>query len=88
MLTLVPKTIAKLFSIYPENNIIGFPTETREMIFETVELVRKLKSIDVNAFTFTPYHGTVLRGLCERKKYVEKGKLAHIFIKDSMLAVP
>ena len=70
------------------NNILGYPDETREMIFETVELVRKLKSIDVNAFTFTPYHGTSLRGLCEKKNYVEKGKLAHIFIKDSMLTMP
>ena len=56
------------------NNILGFPDETRELIFDTIELVRKLKSSDINAFTFIPYQGTSLRGLCETKNYLNTTK--------------
>ena len=70
------------------NNIIGFPDETRELIFDTIELVRKLKSDDINAFTFIPYQGTSLRGLCETKKYLDKETLANIYETDSLLNMP
>ena len=67
------------------NNIVGYPDETRELIFDTIELTRKLKCTDINAFTFTPYHGTSLRGLCEKKNYLEKDTLGHIYVQDSLL---
>ena len=70
------------------NNIIVFPDESRELVFDTIELTRKLKCTDINAFTFTPYHGTSLRGLCEKKKYLDKNTLAHIYYKDSLLRMP
>jgi radical SAM superfamily enzyme YgiQ (UPF0313 family) len=70
------------------NNIVGYPDETRELIFDTIELTRNLKCNDINAFTFTPYHGTALRGLCERKNYIDKDSLSHIFATDSMLTMP
>jgi radical SAM superfamily enzyme YgiQ (UPF0313 family) len=70
------------------NNILGYPDETRELIFDTIQLTRKLKCTDINAFTFTPYHGTSLRGLCEKKKYIDKNTLAHIYYKDSLLRMP
>ena len=71
------------------NNIIGYPDETRELIFDTIELVRKLKCTDINAFTFTPYHGTALRGLCEKKNYLDKDVLADgFYIQDSLLKMP
>ena len=60
------------------NNILGFPDETRDLIFDTIELVRKLKSDDINAFTFIPYQGTSLRIMCEEKKYLDKKTLANI----------
>ena len=49
------------------NSIVGYPDETRELVFDTIELARKLKCDDLNAFTFAPYHGTNLRLLCEDK---------------------
>jgi radical SAM superfamily enzyme YgiQ (UPF0313 family) len=46
------------------NNIIGFPGETREDIFRTIEINRQINpdSIVVNAFR--PYSGTELRQIC------------------------
>jgi radical SAM superfamily enzyme YgiQ (UPF0313 family) len=71
------------------NNILGYPDETRELIFDTIELVRKLKCTDINAFTFTPYHGTSLRGLCETKNYLAKDTLADgYYVHDSLLTMP
>ena len=70
------------------NNIVGYPDETRELIFDSIELTRKLKCTDINAFTFAPYHGTSLRGLCEKKNYLDKNTLAHIFVEDSILNMP
>ena len=70
------------------NNILGFPDETRELVFDTIELVRKLKSDDINAFTFIPYQGTSLRGLCETKNYLKKDTLANIYETDSLLDMP
>jgi|TARA_B100001964_G_scaffold241985_1_gene315634 radical SAM superfamily enzyme YgiQ (UPF0313 family) len=71
------------------NSILGYPDETRELIFDTIELVRKLKCTDINAFTFTPYHGTSLRELCERKKYLAKDTLADgYYVHDSLLTMP
>ena len=70
------------------NNILGFPDETRDLIFDTIELVRKLKSDDINAFTFIPYQGTSLRTMCEEKKYLDKKTLANIYETDSLLDMP
>ena len=70
------------------NSIVGYPDETRELVFDTIELARKLKCDDLNAFTFAPYHGTSLRALCEDKKYVNPETLAHIYTHDSMLNMP
>ena len=70
------------------NNIIGYPDETRELVFDTIELSRKLKSDGVNAYIFAPYKGTQLRNLCEKKGYVDAETLAHIYTKDSILKMP
>ena len=53
------------------NNVIGFPGETRELIFETIELNRQIPAYDaLTVGIFAPYHGTVLR-----KESVEAGYL-------------
>ena len=70
------------------NSIVGYPDETRELVFDTIELARKLKCDDLNAFTFAPYHGTSLRLLCESKNYINPDALAHIYTHDSMLTMP
>jgi radical SAM superfamily enzyme YgiQ (UPF0313 family) len=46
------------------NNIIGFPYETRELIFDSIELNRRIRSDSVSAFIFYPYTGTALHKTC------------------------
>ena len=82
MSTLVPNAISIFTAVLKQagfNNID---------LFDTIELTRKLKCTDINAFTFAPYHGTSLRGLCERKNCLDKDTLGHIYFKDSLLTMP
>lgn len=52
------------------NNIIGFPDETRELVFDTIELNRKLIFDTTNALPFAPFHGTPLHELCVERGYI------------------
>ena len=57
------------------NNMIGLPDETRENIFETIELNREIVKIlrgklTLNVFTFMPFTGTKLREICLEKGYI------------------
>ncbi len=67
------------------NNIIGFPTETRELAFDTIELNRHFKSDGVNAYTYVPFHGTPLRAMSESLGLIEKGKLTTSIVEATML---
>lgn len=50
------------------NNMIGFPHETRELIFDTIRMNRRLwqnnKKLETNVFLFTPYRGCELYSVC------------------------
>lgn len=54
------------------NNIIGFPDETRALIFDTIEFTKTIRKyvVDAGAFIFAPYHGSQLRDICVKKKYI------------------
>jgi len=52
------------------NNMIGFPDETRELVFDTINLNRKIKTDSVNGFVFQPYCGTYLRDYSIKKGYL------------------
>lgn len=54
------------------NNIIGFPTETREDIMKTIELNRKINPDSVVVNAFRPYSGTELRKICIQKGLIPK----------------
>ncbi|MBL7129807.1 MAG: B12-binding domain-containing radical SAM protein [Candidatus Omnitrophica bacterium] len=72
-----------LFSV---NIILGFPGETREMVFDTIEMVRRLKSDSVSTCIFNPYHGTGLRDICIKKGYIQEDLIAEdIFQNDYLL---
>jgi radical SAM superfamily enzyme YgiQ (UPF0313 family) len=70
--------------IYGVNNIIGFPGETREDIFETIKLSREGKVKDINVFIFTPFRGTELRNVCIQKGYIDDSHIAleHTFMSN------
>lgn len=57
---------------YTVNNIIGFPDETRELIFDTILFNRNLKPKSINCYMFTPYRGTYLRRYCVEHGYLDK----------------
>jgi|TARA_Y100000310_G_scaffold335835_1_gene418860 radical SAM superfamily enzyme YgiQ (UPF0313 family) len=54
------------------NNIMGFPDETRELIFDTINLNRSIKSATINAYLYNPYPGTILYEVCKKKGYLPK----------------
>ncbi|MBT3304965.1 MAG: B12-binding domain-containing radical SAM protein [Alphaproteobacteria bacterium] len=77
------RTILKAFELLRKsgirisaNNIIGFPTETREMIFDTIHLDRELDPDGVMVSFFSPYKGATLRRMCEDLGYIEDDEIA------------
>ncbi len=73
------------------NSIIGMPDETRELIFDTINLNRSLPDqVDATgAFIWAPYHGTPLRDLAVKKGYISKEEIASISnTTRSMLTMP
>jgi radical SAM superfamily enzyme YgiQ (UPF0313 family) len=62
---------------YTVNNIIGFPDETRELIFDTIEVNRKIAPTTMNVFMFTPYKGTQLYKYCLKKGYLKENSKVH-----------
>jgi anaerobic magnesium-protoporphyrin IX monomethyl ester cyclase len=71
------------------NNIIGFPGETRDLIFKTIELNRRIKGYDsITVSIFTPYHGSELRDRCINEGYLDKNSLTGHTTMSSMLAMP
>ncbi len=58
-----------LVSLY---NIIGFPTETKEMIFDTIRLNRKIQPDRYSVRFLVPYPGTAIRDYCVKNGYIEE----------------
>jgi len=53
------------------NNIIGFPDETREMVFDTINLNRCFSADSHSCTIFQPLGGTPLKQYCIEKGYVD-----------------
>ena len=49
---------------YPLAQHIGFPTETKKLAFDTIELNRQIDADNANIYAFVPFHGTPW-GKCE-----------------------
>ena len=64
----IPKKLDIKFSV---NSITGFPTETRKLAFDTIELNRNFDADNTNIVTFVPFHGTPLRKMCEELGYIK-----------------
>jgi len=54
-------------------NIIGFPFETRKMIFDTIEQMWRIKPDRYSVRHLTPYPGTPIRTLCEKYEFIDEG---------------
>lgn len=70
------------------NNILGFPHETRDLTFHTIELNRQFKSDSTNAYSFSPFHGTELRTIAEEAGFIEKGLIARSLMRPTLLKMP
>ncbi len=89
------RTIIKAFEVLKEsgirlcaNSIVGFPMETRELFFETVELNRKLGAHNYIINIFCAYGGTKLHELCVKKGYISKDSIAGDYRCDAELDMP
>ena len=60
--------------------MIGMPDENRDLIFDTINFMRKLpNNVDATgAFIWAPYHGTPLGELAIEKGYIDKDVIASI----------
>jgi anaerobic magnesium-protoporphyrin IX monomethyl ester cyclase len=70
------------------NNIIGFPGETRELIFDTIELNRQILFDTTSAYAFSPFHGTPLHKYCIDKGYTSNTDVAGCITTDTPLDMP
>lgn len=70
------------------NIIIGFPDETRELVFDTIELSRQLQPDYLISNIFTPYRGTRLRDLAVKKGFISENLIAGDYRSDAMLDMP
>ena len=89
------ETILKAFSLLEKsslrvsaNNIIGFPTETRENIFETIEFNRKINVPGVMVSLYNPYKGTALREYCDEEGLMRKDAHAGDYRSETVLNMP
>jgi radical SAM superfamily enzyme YgiQ (UPF0313 family) len=70
------------------NNIIGFPTETRELAFDTIRLNREFFADSRNINIFIPYHGTLLRNVAETMGYLDPESIVNSWTPLSPLNMP
>ena len=74
---------------YSVNIIIGMPYETRDLVFDTIDLVRDIATFDSIAVNiFAPYRGTVLRQKAIDEGWLDPNLQATSFIEKSILSMP
>lgn len=71
------KSVEKFGIAYTVNNMIGFPEETRELIFDTIQVNRSIHAASMNVYLFTPYRGTWLYRYCIEKGYLTNEDKVH-----------
>ena len=71
----IPADLGIAFSV---NNIIGFPGETRELAFNTIEINRNFKSDDTSCSTLIPFAGTEVRQIAESQNLIKPDQICTI----------
>ena len=83
------KVIEKGGIAFSLNLIIGFPGETRDLVMETVNLVKEISGYDaLTVSIFTPYRGTVLRQIAVKNGWVDPNHLTVHTTSSSVLKMP
>ena len=70
------------------NNITGFPTETKKLAFDTIELNRQIDADNANIYGFVPFHGTPLRKMCEDLGLIKPETITKCLTAESQLNMP
>jgi radical SAM superfamily enzyme YgiQ (UPF0313 family) len=81
----IPKKYNVQFSC---NNITGFPTETKKLAFDTIELNRHIDADNANIYTFVPFHGTPLRKMCEDLGLIKHEQVTKCLTAETQLFMP
>ena len=72
------------------NNIVGLPTETRALTWDSIHVNRAIAHVvhTANAFPFVPYHGTPLREVALRQGYITDDTRVEHNMKDTVMNMP
>ncbi len=70
------------------NNIVGFPTETRELAMETIELNWQINADSQNMTAFVPFHGIPLRKMSEEMGLIKSGEITKCLSSDPQIDMP
>jgi anaerobic magnesium-protoporphyrin IX monomethyl ester cyclase len=74
---------------YTINIIIGMPYETRELTFETIDLLRTINHWDsLSVGSFVPYHGTVLREKAIQEGWLDPNLPTNSYISGTIVDMP
>lgn len=58
------------------NVILGLPFETRELVFDSIEILKKVKPDGISTHIFSPYHGSFLRELSVKSGFIDEKLIA------------
>ena len=81
----IPKKYEIQFST---NNITGFPTETKKLAFDTIELNRHIDATNTSIYSFVPFHGTPLRKMCEDLGLIKPETITKCLTAETQLNMP
>lgn len=79
------KAVEKYNVPYTVNNIIGFPDETRELIFDTIEINHQINPRTINCYIFAPYKDTSLYDYCIKENYLDNNTKIHHLLDGARL---
>jgi anaerobic magnesium-protoporphyrin IX monomethyl ester cyclase len=81
--------VAEVGIPYTLNIIIGFPYETRDLVFDSIKLCRDIHSFDsLSVNVFVPYHGTPLREMALKEGWLNPERQTTSVIAESILEMP
>ena len=61
------------------NVIIGLPFETRDLVFDSIEVLRQIQPNGISTHIFNPYHGSEMRQLCVNEGMIDANLIAEDF---------
>ena len=82
------KIVSDLGIQFGIHNIIGFPDETKKLVFDTIELNRCIASHTFSCSIFVPFHGTELGKMAVERGYIHPDAICPTNSDDSILTMP